>query len=128
MFKYSGKMIMALSKVICWIGIVAFTIIAIQSFIEANRLDYVRYESEFWEATIRGTIWLLGALLSYYFSLFLHGFGELVDRFCGNDNLSKSGIINSTEIEELKRLKERFDRGEISKEEYNEKRSLIMRK
>lgn len=138
MFKDSGKKIMALSKVICWIGIVAFTIIAIQSFVNLSKGNignvtayytipgaYKWEEVEFFE---RGFLSLLGAFLSYYCSLFIHGFGELVDHFCGNNKMNESEIINSTEMEELKSLKDRLDRGEISKEEYNEKRSLIMRK
>ena len=100
MFRNSGKNIMILSKIICWVGIIVFIIIAILSFAtikgyigqiiyyykhgDINKPFYV-------ELFERGIISIFGAFISYYVSLFVYGFGELVDRFCKTDNTYLDG-------------------------------------
>ena len=109
MFNNSGKKIMAFSAIICWVGIIAFIILAISSFVDAS---HIFRDSEKSPYIIKGLIYLIGGpIASYVSGLLMHGFGELVDRFCRNN-----GTYSNDRVEKLNELR---NQDLISEEEYN---------
>lgn len=88
MFDAIGAKIKGLTKLICWVGIIA-------SVISGGAMLSNRYT-----ATIGIIVMILGSLLSWVGSFLLYGFGELIDQVMRiSDMLSRtSGIIRDKSI------------------------------
>lgn len=84
MFRNIGRKIKSLAKVLCWIGIIVFTIVGILTIIIAVQDPYYGYNYIFGYSTTAGVVFgiliiVLGSLLSWVGSFVLYGFGELVE-------------------------------------------------
>lgn len=88
MFDNIGKKIKSLAKVLCWIGIIAYVIIAIILFILS--------EEVFWREpelciTLGFIFLIVGPLMSWINSFFMYGFGELIDKTCDIERNTRIG-------------------------------------
>lgn len=76
MFNNVGGKIKVLSILLCWVGIISSVVSAIIMFIMASK-SHLTAET----FIIQGIVCLfLGPLVSWLFSLFPYGFGELIER------------------------------------------------
>lgn len=117
MFNNVGRKIKKVANVFCWIGIVGYIILAICLFITAgsyyNTGDIVA--SGF-------VILFVGPALSWLVSLFIYGFGELIDKTNEiNENINvvkhrlAKGNTKNKRSNEIERL---YSEGLISEEEH----------
>lgn len=118
MFNNVGKKIKMIAKVLCWIGIVGYIIIALICFTTADSY----YETG--SLITMGFLCLfIGPALSWIISLFIYGYGELIDKENEIDQsldvikhrLSKFGNIKEKRSSEIERL---YSEGLISEEEH----------
>lgn len=91
MFENIGKKIKSLANILCWVGIIAYVIAAI---VMISTDEY-----------LIGTGFLLlivGPLMSWVGSLFIYGFGELIDKTCDiAENTRSRDIKQSTSSEKI---------------------------
>lgn len=122
MFDNIGKKIKSLSIVLCWVGIIAYVIVAIIMFINASEGPY-RTEGLY---TGLGFAFLIGGpLLSWVSSFFMYGFGELIDKTCDIERNTHSGERKSVaqtkiETERIDKIEKLRSQGLITEEEYRE--------
>lgn len=122
MFNNIGKKIKTLANVLCWVGIIAYVIVAIIMFINASEGSY-RTEGLY---TGLGFAFLIGGpLLSWISSFFMYGFGELIDKTCDIERNTRSGERRSVaqtkiETERIDKIEKLRSQGLITEEEYRE--------
>ncbi len=123
MFDNIGGKIKVLAKVLCWIGIIGFVILAFVMFDIGSK-----YYSNVTER-ILGWVFLIGGpLISWIISFFIYGFGELIEkatqieintRKVKKDDKEKNKGISSLDKKQ-ERAGELLNNGFISQEEYNQ--------
>ena len=75
MFDEIGKKIKSLAQILCWVGVIAYIILAIVMFVKAG--DSWRTEDLF-----KGLGWfflIVGPIISVIEGMLIYGFGELID-------------------------------------------------
>ena len=153
MFQNIGRKIRILAMVLCWIGIIAFIIIAISMLSNASNLEKELQEierssrrSSYYStyttssissasvASIRTTGWVLlivGPLASWISSFVLYGFGELIEWTANIDSKIDSISYRSpaptdrsaSPDDTLEALNRAFTSGVITAAEYERKKS-----
>ena len=79
MFDNIGGKIKALAKIMCWVGIIGFVILAMITFVNASEAGSYLSGS----LIVLGFVFLIiGPLVSWVFSFFMYGFGELIETNC----------------------------------------------
>lgn len=142
-FEDIGAKIKAVTKVFCWVSIIVSVIAAFVMF-------YMAGESYSTEGFYNGMGWVFLIVLplgSWLTSLFVYGFGELIERTTEiaestkeqtktsqnkMDGLYKVGLVTQEEYAEwivketLISLEAQYRNNEITQEEYNVKRTEII--
>lgn len=120
MFDNIGKKIKSLASVLCWVGIIAYVILAIIMFaIAADAYDEELYIT-------LGVIFLfVGPLMSWVSSFFMYGFGELIDKACDIERNTRGGERKSAaqakvETERIEKLERLRSQDLITEEEYQQ--------
>ncbi len=119
MFENIGKKIKNLASILCWVGIIAYMIIAL--IMIAVGAD--EYENNL---VIFGIILLfVGPLMAWISSFFMYGFGELIDKACDIErNTRKNGIMSDaqakTDSERISKIEKLRSQGLITEEEYQQ--------
>lgn len=120
MFDNIGKKIKSLASILCWVGIIAYIILAIIMFaIAADAYDEELYIT-------LGVIFLfVGPLMSWISSFFMYGFGELIDKACDIERNTRGGERKSVaqakvETERIEKLERLRSQGLITEEEYQQ--------
>lgn len=120
MFENVGKKLKSLAKVMCVIGIIVFIIAAIVLFVAASNSTT---ESLAYTNIYMGFACLIvGPLGSWISSLFVYGFGELIDKIDFTFLSNNDSVTNSKRIKNIVNLRRQEL---ISEEEYQEAISKI---
>ncbi len=124
MFVDIGGKLKTLAKVIVWLGIIGAVIGGIVLIAKGSELRS-GYETPFIIGGI--ALMIVGPLLSWIGSLFIYGFGELVERTCMIDARIRSGAAPTaapaapSKDERKAQLDKLLQAGLITEEEYKQK-------
>lgn len=113
MFDNIGGKIKTLSRVTCWIGIIASIIIGF--ILMAKNDEFI---------LIGVLIMILGCLASWIGSFMTYGFGELIDKACNIEQTicgsKKSSTQVSIDYERISKIEKLRSQGLITEEEYQQ--------
>lgn len=118
MFDNIGKKIKLLASVLCWVGIIAYVIVAIIMIVVGMVGSDILIGL--------GLIFLfVGPLISWISSFFMYGFGELIDKVGDIERNTRGGERKSVaqarkETERIEKLERLRSKNLITEEEYQQ--------